>query len=151
MTQKEVQILDYREFGELSSELIENTGGLRFRAQGRSMLPSIRGGDVITLEKADAKDLRLGDVVLIRNATDSLLAHRIFGQDGDTWTTCGDALNMHDVPFKADQLIGRVVAIERDGVEKPMSLRWARFMAWASRRSGSIVGRLIKKALRVCS
>jgi signal peptidase I len=148
MTGKQVRQLEYAEFAALSAELIEDSGGLRFRAQGRSMLPTIHSGDILTLEKIDASNLRIGDIVLIQNASNSLLAHRIITQNNGTWTTCGDALQMHDEPFTAEQLIGIVRSIEHDNVEKQLSSTHGRIMATVSRNSTTLAGRIIKRLLR---
>ena len=81
--ERDVHTLDYAEFAALSTELIESSGGLRFRAHGRSMLPTMRSGDILTVEKADSEMLRTGDVVLIQTASGAVLAHRIIKRDGD--------------------------------------------------------------------
>ena len=148
MTEKAIHKLEYAEFAALSSELIENSGGLRFRAHGRSMLPTIHDGDTLTLKKTDASELQIGDIVLIQNETNSLLAHRIIKRDQNKWTTCGDALSMHDTPFKADQLIGCVVAVEHKNKNHPLSPTKGKLMAAISRHSTTIPGRVVKRLMR---
>ena len=109
MMERDVHKLEYAEFAALSTELIESSGGLRFRAHGRSMLPTIHSGDILTVEKGDPNELCIGDVVMIQTASSSVLAHRIIKQDGDIWITCGDALQMHDAPFTAESIAVEVV------------------------------------------
>ena len=67
MTEKDVRILAHSDFAALSAELIENSSGLRFRAHGRSMLPTICSGDILTVEKVDPGRLRIGDIVLVQD------------------------------------------------------------------------------------
>ena len=147
--ERDIHKLEHAEFAALSTELIENSGGLRVRAHGSSMLPTIRSGDILTVEKVDSNRLRIGDVVLIQNASSSVLAHRIIKRDGDRWTTCGDALNMHDAPFSADQLIGIVRSFEHDGAERRFSRAKGRLMAALSRHSQTLIGRVMKRLLRL--
>lgn len=152
MTEKTVRKLEHSEFAALSAELIENSGGLRFRAHGRSMLPTIHSGDTLTLEKTDPDKLTIGDVVLIQNASNSLLAHRIIernDQNENRWTTCGDALCMHDSPIKADQLLGNVTSVEHNRKVRSLSPAKGRLMALCSRHSSTLAGRAIKKVLRL--
>jgi hypothetical protein len=150
MPDGDIQTLDHREFGCLSAELIDNTGGLRFRAHGGSMRPTIRSGDVLTFEKIDPGTLCIGDIVLTRDRAGSLLAHRIIQQAGDTWTTCGDALSTPDIAFKADQLIGRVCRVEHGGRDKAPSKACGRFMAAVSRHCRTLPGRVLKRLFRAC-
>jgi hypothetical protein len=149
MIEGDIHKLDYAEFAALSTELIENSGGLRFRAHGRSMLPTIRSGDILTVEKSDSTELCIGDVVMIQTVSGSVLAHRIIKQNGDIWTTCGDALQTHDAPFTADQLIGIVRSIEHNGSERHLSRTTGRFMAATSRHGKTVIGRVIKRLLRL--
>ena len=150
MPDRDIQILPHDEFGRLSAELIENTGGLRFRSRGMSMRPSIHSGDILRIEKTDSASLSVGDIVFIRNSAGSLLAHRIIMQDQDTWTTCGDALSSYDIPFKADQLIGRVCGVNREGKDRPLSQTRGRFMATVSRHGSTLPGRILKRLFRAC-
>jgi signal peptidase I len=149
MMEKDVYTLDHAEFAALSTELIESRGGLRFRAHGRSMLPTMRSGDILTVEKADASDLRTGDVVLIQAASGAVLAHRIIKRDGDSWTTCGDALYVPDEPFRADHLIGIVRSVEQDGVERGLSRAKGRLVAARLRYGMTLGGRVIRRVVRL--
>ncbi len=115
----ETRTLDGETFAVLSAELIAESGGLRFRAQGRSMAPFVRDGDVLTIEKIPPADLRVGDIALFRSRGGSVLAHRVCrsvgGSDRARWTTRGDALFVQDPSFGPDSLLGRVATVERDG------------------------------------
>lgn len=148
MRESDVRTLDHAEFAELSSDLIEDIGGMRFRAHGNSMRPTIHSGDILIVEKTDPNTLRLGDIVLIQNATTSLLAHRIIMQDDSSWTTCGDALQVHDEPFTAAQLIGIIRTIEHDGKERRLSKVRGRIMAAISRHSTTLISRALKRLMR---
>ena len=134
--------LDYAEFAALSRELIETSARLRFRAHGRSMLPTIRCGDILTIEKADATELRIGDIVMIRTAAGSILVHRLIKRKANTLTTCGDALYAHDESIPNDQLIGIVRAIEHNGREKPTSKIRDRLMVVRSAYGSSLIRKL---------
>lgn len=118
----ETRRLDWETFSALTAELLVEGGGLRFRANGRSMKPFIRDGDILVIEKIDPADLRVGDVALFRSKGGSMLAHRVCRLEGSgdrvLWTTRGDALFMPDWPFGPSQLLGRVATVERDGIAR---------------------------------
>ena len=141
--------VDHREFGSLSAELIEDQGGLRFRASGKSMLPSIHDGDVLTIEKTDPADIGIGDVVMVRMDPNSLLVHRVIKHEDDCWTTCGDAVIRPDAPFRASQLLGRVSAIDHNGQQRMLSKAYGRFIATLSRHGNWLICRILRKLRRV--
>lgn len=106
------------EFAELSAELLREGSTIQFRARGRSMAPLIRDGDVLTVEPATLAAVRVGDVVLHRLGG-QLAAHRVVGRRrtarGYALETRGDALSAApDLAWEED-LLGRVIARERDG------------------------------------
>lgn len=144
--------MDHRDFAVLSAELIENTGGLRFRARGRSMVPCIRDGDILTVEKVDPSHLRTGEVILGKVSDNLLLAHRIIARKGDSWTICGDALIQHDPPLPADRIMGRVSSIERgedkiDMTALPRRLS-GRLRALIGRHPRAFASRILRRLLR---
>lgn len=134
MSEKEIRRLDHAAFAALSAELIRESGGLRFRAHGRSMVPFIRDGDVLVLERVEAGRVGVGDVVLFQTAAGALYAHRVFRrelrQGAWQWIARGDALAAADPPFTADQIIGRVTSIERDGKCLRLDRGRLRMMGW---------------------
>ena len=106
-------------FAELSEGILGRGNSIRFRAFGRSMLPLIRNGDVVTTRPVSAEKLRVGDIVLHRIGRDRLVAHRIV-QLGHTngkamLTTRGDASLSPGDQVSAEQVLGHVVALRRGG------------------------------------
>jgi signal peptidase I len=104
---------------DLSTELLGRGKRVRFRAPGRSMYPTIRENEAITVEPVKPQDAKVGDIILYRS-DDSVVAHRViriekrrgntlrFILREDTWGTL-------DAPVEAEQILGKVVSIERAG------------------------------------
>ncbi len=147
--------LDHREFAALSAELIADSGGLRFRAHGHSMSPSIRNGDILVIKKIPVDGVDVGDIVLAGTENSPLLAHRIIRRTGNAWITCGDALTEPDAPLDAERLIGRVEMIERDGASYSLQTVRRRLAGWlwarAARLGSSLPGKVMKRLLRLTS
>ena len=97
-------------------EILKAGHNLRIIAEGSSMLPSIRGGDVIIIKPINVVDLKIGDII-IRRTGNKLIAHRLIKKkniEGILFLiTKGDNLHSADQPLKASQLLGKVVSIER--------------------------------------
>jgi hypothetical protein len=53
-----------RAFLEASHELLRLGYGVRFRAGGRSMHPTIRDGEMITVAPVTPEDIKPGDIIL---------------------------------------------------------------------------------------
>ena len=153
MSETETKRLDHAEFAALGAELIRESGGMRFRAHGRSMAPFIRDGDVLVVERAAPDSLRVGHVVLFQTEAGALYAHRVFRRefrDGTwRWTARGDALAAADPSFTAEQIIGRVTSIERGGKSVRVDRGWFRARTfpvrrWIRRVCGRL-GRMVKR------
>lgn len=71
-----------------------------------SMEPTLSKGDLIFVRQADTAEL--GDVVVYQ-AENSLIVHRVVTKSGDTLVTQGDANNAPDDPIDAAQIKGVVV------------------------------------------
>jgi hypothetical protein len=107
-------------FAALASEILGGGSSLRFRARGVSMWPLVRDGDILEVQPPGFAALRRGDVVLCRPRGGRLVAHRVVqiirGNSGATTiVTQGDTLAFSDAPISAEQVLGYVVAVERNG------------------------------------
>src|SRR2546423_8989375 len=106
-------------FLELSTELLAEGYGVRFRAGGNSMHPTIRDGEAVKVEPVSALEIRRGDIILY-SAGRGLTAHRVVRVDESNdgarvFHLRGDACASLDEPVAAEQTIGRVTEVERGG------------------------------------
>jgi len=119
-----------QDFESLSSEVLHSGKRLRFRAKGGSMHPFIRNGELLLVEPADGSAMGLGEVAFYRTEDGGIAAHRVVGKSGRgdrvLLATKGDAVRgaSHAVP--CSEVLGRVVAIERQGTEVRLEGRWPR-------------------------
>ena len=126
--------LDGAELAALSAGVLGRGGAFRFRARGGSMAPFIRDGDTLTVAPVEAAALRVGDVVLYRADGDRLAAHRVVARrlEGDRrrWVTRGDAAKGPGDVVAAEQVLGRVVRVQRGDWYLDLDHRLQR---WAAR------------------
>ena len=130
----------------LSGDLLSLGLGVRFRAPGTSMHPTIRHGDVITVEPVAPAKLKRGDIILYRFQND-FIAHRIVNVEERegcklTFILKGDASTGCDAPVKPEQVLGKVVCLERDQrIIDPYSLNvriWSMLYLWLARIKRSV-------------
>lgn len=119
-------------FQSLSRELLQSGYGVRFRPNGFSMSPTIRDGEAVTVEPIFAHAVRRGDILLYQRER-RVIAHRVVGIAGEgnnarTFTLRGDALASCDAPVRAEQVLGKVVSVERRGREIKLDGRRARII-----------------------
>jgi hypothetical protein len=133
-------------FGDLAAELLAQGVAVRFRATGRSMLPTVRDGDCLIVAPVSLREVAVGDVVLCEGRRGPV-AHRVAAvetaADGRSrFVLRGDASLENDPPLDEAHLRGRVVALERAGLRLPLPpappapLRWLRELARRSALSG---------------
>jgi len=112
----------------LSGELLSLGFGVRFRAPGTSMHPTIRHDDLITVVPTAPRKLKRGDIILYR-FRGGFIAHRIVDIEerngfGLSFILRGDASTTCDLPVEPEQVLGKVVCLERDHrIIDPYSLR----------------------------
>jgi len=98
----------------LATDVLRRFGEVQLRVIGSSMLPSVQPGDVLTIRRCVMGVVESGAIVLFaRDAR--LFAHRVVERRATHLVTRGDALERHDPPVREDQLLGRVVALTRNG------------------------------------
>ena len=119
-------------------DLLKDGISIRCRAQGTSMSPTIRSGDYVTIRPAEHRDVRIGDIVAMREGSSQLIVHRLMKTSSsggrDLLVTRGDG-NIGNHPgteSPAENLAGRVVSVERAG--KVMNLE-----GWRSRTGGKLI------------
>jgi signal peptidase I len=112
---------------------------VRFRAEGTSMYPTIRDGEVITIAPVPSDDVVHGDVLLCRHDV-RLLAHRLVAvttRGAERQFLCrGDAKAGCDTPVGAAAVVGRVISVYRNGRAAALCGRRAR-LRHAARRFAS--------------
>jgi signal peptidase I len=83
--------------------------------QTGSMTPAFYPGDAVATRKASLSELNVGDIVAYRNPNDRqvTVSHRLIGVNYRTGKliTAGDALDLQDVPFPANLVVGKVYKI----------------------------------------
>ena len=113
-------------FPDLMTELLRRGAYVRFRAIGASMQPTIEDGELITVAPVAPESVKRGDILLYQSES-GVHAHRVVGRvkgtvpllEGDCpldhYLLRGDASISCDAPVQLEQVIGRVVAVQRGG------------------------------------
>ena len=108
----------------LAEELLRNTGELRFVARGASMLPAICPGDELVAQSIRPDRVHVGDVILFVQRG-RWFAHRVVRSCTETaqphLITQGDALLFCDAPVFAQDVLGRITFVVRNGALRKLS------------------------------
>jgi hypothetical protein len=153
MTEQTLQTLtSSKALGEMAECLLACGCLVRFRANGRSMHPTIRDGEALTLAPIRQNELRTGDIVLSRQAG-RLVAHRIVrltkrrGAPSSVLLR-GDSAASCDSPVAPSAVLAQVISVERDG--RAIDLRlWRAKAAYFVRRSASRPRRWLGSTIRL--
>ncbi|MBN1667095.1 MAG: S24 family peptidase [Anaerolineales bacterium] len=117
----------------LLSDRLEPGDTFRLQITSYSMHPLLQPGDTLLAQVVPLQDLRRGDLLVVRRATD-FVTHRLILQDGDTWIIKGDRSTQADPAIQPDQVLGRVIAIERHGrtkrLQRPIQSAGQRLLGW---------------------
>lgn len=122
-------------FVDVATELLSRGYRVRFRAEGASMHPTIRAGETITVEPRS--EIAVGDIAFYR-AKRGLIAHRVveirqWNGNARLLLTRGEDTGSTDEAVREHQILGRVVAVERNGRSIDLGGRWAKVCGWARR------------------
>jgi signal peptidase I len=113
---------------DLISSLLADGRSVRFSAPGGSMHPTICDGDVITVMPVEPGSIAIGDIILYRHSS-GVAAHRVIRLEKENSTHAefagrsreichilrGDAAIVFDEPVSAEQILGKVTRVERNG------------------------------------
>lgn len=87
------------------------------------MAPLIRDGDVLTVTPIEEREPRAGDVVAFVRPQDGRLAiHRVVARVGTGWLVRGDNTPRTDGVVRADDILGVVTRVEREGRDVRLGL-----------------------------
>jgi signal peptidase I len=119
-------------FFKVTVDLLKNGQSVRFQAPGRSMTPTIREDETITIDPVSASSVRKGDIILYNNET-GVIAHRVVNiehKDASlqphSFILRGDASITDDKPVAPGQVLGKVVSVERHGRSIALCGMWAK-------------------------
>ena len=110
-------------FVRICTELLRQGHQVKFKAPGHSMYPTIYDGDLITVEQKKPSDVCVGDIILYHHEN-GVVAHRVINIQAPQssvhstqhfFLLRGDAAIKDDAPVSSEQILGKVVAIERNG------------------------------------
>ena len=122
---KKTEILNLKreDFTSIAQEVLGRGKIFKFRAKGGSMSPFIRNGDVLEVVPLKGK-INIGDVVLCRSSYGNPVVHRVIYRNTESIITKGDSVPNSDQPVLSKQVLGRVVAVEKNGwrmrLDRPM-------------------------------
>jgi hypothetical protein len=92
----------------------EEPGPVRLTVTSDSMWPLLRVGDGVVVQPIDPHALQPGDVIVVQRSG-GWITHRLVTVDERGWHTHGDNTRYGDEAASAAQIVGRVIAIERNG------------------------------------
>ena len=135
----------------ISEELLRSGTNVRINTRGLSMFPFINTGDRITI--SPEKNPAIGDNILFKKEG-QMLCHRIvkvFEKDGIRYyQTQGDSHFNLDDPMTSDQILGKVVKIERENVSLPRRILLFIHPALKFGRLNAIVISALIKIKNIC-
>ena len=147
-------------FIDVSTELLRRGQCVQFRAPGLSMHPAIKEGERITVIPISSFEVKRGDILLYLVGK-KVIAHRVVGIEKKKSNSSnqtskfsprlfllrGDASVICDEPVEAQQILGKVVSVERDGRSINLCSRRAKIFRLAYKWA-SYFKRLILRPLR---
>jgi signal peptidase I len=106
------------EFSDISTQILNNGGSFSFKAHGSSMYPFICDGDILTVKQIEYSALRVGDIAFYRSSDDRIIVHRVVDKKRQSNKLMllmrGDSVFNNDGWIYSDQVLGKVVSIQRD-------------------------------------
>jgi len=149
-------------FSDMIEETLNRDHSIRFRAPGDSMYPTICDGDVVTVMPIDIASITIGDIILYRHRS-GVTAHRVMrilkrseensrsapkdSQNRSLSETLefvfrGDAAINDDAPVNSQQILGKLVSLERNGRRIDPYCRRIK-LKYKIRRFGSRIKRIL--------
>jgi len=127
-------------FTSLLKGVLDMGASFRFRANGVSMTPFIKQGDLVTLSPYTESKPRLGDVAaFFLPGTEKLTIHRVVGKKENGYLLKGDNATAIDGVIPLENILARVQKVERGGSEIRLGLRQERYLIALLARSNLLL------------
>ncbi len=94
--------------------LLKNKKNFFLKAEGFSMLPHLRPGDMLYIRKIKFQQVKVNDLIMAKNGK-TVLTHRVIFNNKDYLITKGDNNPQSDGKIKPKQIMGKVYQIKRNG------------------------------------
>jgi signal peptidase I len=109
------------ELARLFEDILNRGLSLRIKVTGRSMMPFLTGGEILTIKKVSSASLKKGDLLFFKNSDGLPVLHRIVRkkrvENVFIFQTKGDALSEFDEPVPDSCVLGKACKIENTCVE----------------------------------
>ncbi len=119
--------LKREDFASIAQDILGRGRALRFKAKGGSMSPFIRNGDVLEVVPFKGK-INFGDIILYHSSYGSPVVHRVIQRNNESIITKGDSVPNSDQTILSKQVLGRVIAVERNGLRIRLDRPMVRFL-----------------------
>ena len=125
---------------DLVKDILSQGAECRFQANGHSMSPFIKDGDIVIVSPILHVSPGIGDVVaFIYKETGRLLIHRVVGKNGESYLTRGDNTLEGDGLIYSANILGYVTKVERNGKKVSLGLGPERFLIARLTRKGLLL------------
>jgi signal peptidase I len=135
----------------LTEQLLARGCHVRFQVHGTSMHPAIRDGEAIIVGPVRTGDVRRGDILLFTRGGRPI-AHRVTTitrvDNSPAFLLSGEAASSAEGPVTPEQIIGRVLALDRRGCCVRLDARTVRWSNCVRMRAAQIKRRLLAIATR---
>jgi len=107
----------YGNLMDIAEELIRSGKNFRIGVTGNSMFPSIRKGDIVSVQSIKLSEIKCGNIIVYR-MYGQFIAHRFVRkkniQGKEFYIVRGDTCDRFDPPLEGFQIIGRIDEISRE-------------------------------------
>ncbi|MGE7780198.1 signal peptidase I [Peribacillus sp. NPDC097264] len=106
-----------KETVDLFKTVVKKEGSFHLPAQGNSMYPFIKSGDICYFNECKLVQLKKGDIVLFYSETKRLIAHRYYKEMKNNqqrqFLFKGDTNLGYDQPIHGEQIVGKLLFVQK--------------------------------------
>jgi GNAT superfamily N-acetyltransferase len=103
------------DLADIAVSVLSQGGSISFIASGASMLPTLRDGDLLRVERIEPGSISAGDIILHSTGMVGAAVHRVRSVDGDVIRMACDSRPWSTYTIGWHSVLGIVTAAEREG------------------------------------
>ncbi|MDD5084855.1 MAG: signal peptidase I [Candidatus Omnitrophica bacterium] len=119
----------------LLRESLDKGRSIETTVTGDSMLPFLKEKDILLVEKTSPERIGIGDIIVYED-NGGLITHRVYNKfierNRQYFLTKGDNSLLFDLPFTNYEVVGRIIAVKRNGkfsyLNKPLARIWGKLL-----------------------